>query len=75
MFSEGRVARWSHLLGFVRGMRPPAAGTEQGPPKLTCGYLLLLVFPRTNAPSTPRGPRPASSVLGTLAIRRAVLAR
>jgi hypothetical protein len=41
----------------------------------TLSYLRLLVLPRTKAASTPRGPSVAKSALGTLAIRRAVLAR
>ena len=35
-------------------------------------YALLLVFPRANACSTPRGPSPPSPLVGTFAIRRAV---
>src|SRR4051812_40469075 len=50
-------------------------GKASHPERSEGPYTLLLVFPLTNAASTPRGPKLPNPLLGTLAIRRAVLAR
>src|SRR2546422_10934691 len=66
------------LLGHRR-RREQAHGREDEKnlthDSLQCGQIRLRVFPRAKAESTPLGPRAPSPVVGTLAIRRAVLLR